>query len=81
LRRDPDVIGREVADLAPRLVAARGPHVSVHEATIDLALADVELRIGRSTVSITRHASDPYRVDLEINDGERRQSVTLHVRS
>jgi hypothetical protein len=58
----------------------REPRVSVHEATIDLALADVELRIGGSTVTITRHASDPDRVELEINEGERRQSVTLHVR-
>jgi hypothetical protein len=59
----------------------REPRVSVHEATIDLALADVELRIGRSTVRITRHANDPYRLDLEIDDGERRQSVTFNVRS
>jgi len=58
----------------------REPRVSVHEATIDLAHADVELRIGRSTVTITRDPGDPSRVEIEINDGERRQSVTFHVR-
>ncbi len=58
----------------------RAPHVSVHEATIDLALADVELRIGRTTVTISRHVSDPDSVDLTINEGEGPRCVTFHVR-
>lgn len=58
----------------------RAPDVSVHEATIDLAMADVELRIGRTTVTISRHASDLDRVDLTINEGDGPRSVTFHVR-